>query len=78
MSSQWELLTAHIHKNSTYKRKITDFKIIDNANCKTCKKLLLAAECAILVRYYDETAKERALYESTEGSAVGPADKPPN
>ena len=69
-----ELLTTFIGKNTTYKRKNTDSKIIDMANCKTCKKRLLAAEYAILVRYYYQTAKARALYESTDG----PADNPPN
>jgi len=51
-----------------------DSKIIDIANCKTCKNSLLATEYLILIIYYYQTAKTRALYESSDG----PADNPPN
>jgi len=73
-----ELLTAFIGKNTTYKRRNTDSKIIDIANCKTCKKILLAVDYEILIRYYYQTAKTRALYESTDGPVGQPADNPPN
>jgi len=42
------------------------------------QKILLAAQYAILVRYYYQTAKARALYESTDGHAGKPADNQPN
>jgi len=71
-------LTTIISKNAIYKRKHTDSKIIDIAICKTCKNRLLAAEYVILVRYYHQTAKASALYESTDGPAARPANNPPN
>jgi len=46
--------------------------------CKTCKKSLLDIENAILIKYYQYTAKTRALYESTDGLAGQPADNRPN
>jgi len=69
-----EQLTAFICKNTTYKRKITELKIIDITNCNTCTKILLDVEYAILMIYYYQTAKRRALYASTHG----PADNLPN
>jgi len=72
------LLTPFIGKNTLYKREDMDSKIIDIANCKTCKKRLLAVEYAILIRYYYETAKAKALYESIDGPAGLPANNPPN
>jgi len=73
-----ELLTAIIGKNTTYKRKNMDSKIMDMANCNTPKKRLLPADYPILVRYYYQTAKARALYESTNGPAGRHWDNSPN
>jgi len=72
-----ELLTGFLGKNITYERKTTHSIIIDIAPCKTCKKSLLVADCVILIRYYHQTAKTTALYESTNGPAGWPADNPP-
>jgi len=72
------LLTTFLGKNMTYKRKKTDSKIINIAYCKTCKKKSLAAECLILIRYYQQTAKIRVLYESTDGPAGQPTDNRSN
>jgi len=73
-----ELLSAFIGKHPTYKRENTDSKIINMANSKRYKKRLFAAEYVILVRYYYQTAKARALFESTDGPAGRPAEKTPN
>jgi len=72
-----ELLTTFIGKNTKYKRKNTDSKIINIANCKTCKKRFLDVEYVILIRYYYQTAKTRALYECLDGPAGRPTDNPP-
>jgi len=48
------------------------------ANCKTSNKRSLAAEYMFLVRYYYQTAKEGALYKTTDGPAGRLADNPPN
>jgi len=69
-----ELLTAFIGKNSTYDRKNTDSKIIDFTHFKTFKQRLLAVEYMIFIRYYYQSAKTRALYESTDGPSGWPAD----
>jgi len=73
-----ELLTASIAKNAMYKRKTTYSKIINVADCKTCKKRLLAVEYVILIIYTYPTAKTRTLYKSTDGPAGWPADYLPN
>ena len=73
-----EPLTATIAKNTTYNRKNTYSKIINVADCKTCKKRLLAVEYLILIIYNYPTAKTRTLYKSTAGPAGRPADNPPN
>jgi len=73
-----ELLTPLQLKNTKQTWKNTDSKIINIAICKTCKKSLLDVENMILIRYYYETAKTRALYESTDGPAGQPVDNPPN
>jgi len=73
-----ELLTASIAKNATYKRKNTYSKIINVADCKTCKERLLAVEYLILIIYTYQTAKRRTLYKSSDGPARRPADNPPN
>jgi len=73
-----DLLTASIVKHTTYKRNSMDSIIIDMTNCNTCKKRLLAAEYAILIRYYYQTAKARELYESTDGPVGWPADNAAN
>jgi len=57
-----ELLTDFIAKNSTYNRKNTDSTIINVADCKTCKKRLLAVEYLIMIIYIHRTAKTRPLY----------------
>jgi hypothetical protein len=62
-----EQLTHFLGKNTIYNLKNTDSRIIDIANCKTCKKSLLAAQYLILIIYYYQTAKRRALYESSGG-----------
>ena len=71
-------LTALIGKNTIYTRKNMDSKIIDIAICKTCKKWLLNIESVVMIRYYYQTAKTRALYESTDGPAWQPTYSPPN
>jgi len=73
-----ELLTAFIAKNTTYNRKNTESKIINVADCKLCKKRLLAVEYLILIIYNYRTAKTRTLYESTDAPAGRPADNSPN
>jgi len=64
-----ELLTASIAKNATYKRKNTYSKRINVADCKTCKKILLAVEYLILIIYTYPTAKTRTLYKPTDAHA---------
>jgi hypothetical protein len=61
-----------------YKRKYTDYKIIDFAKCKTCKASILDAEYPILITYYYQWANTRALYESLDGPAGWLADNQPN
>ena len=73
-----ELLMASIANNATYKRNNRYSKIINVADCKTCKKRLLAVEYLILIIYTYPTAKTRTLYKSTDGPAGRPADNPPN
>jgi len=73
-----ELLTTFRDWNIIYKRKNTDFKIIDITNCNTCKNWLLATEYLILLMYYHQSAKPRALNESCDGSAGQPTDNPTN
>jgi len=73
-----ELLTASIAKNATYKRKNTYSKIINVADCKTCKKRSLAVEYLILIIYTYPTAKTRTLCKSTDEPAGRPADNPPS
>jgi hypothetical protein len=60
-------LTAFIDKNKKYYRKNTESKINNIANCKKCKKKLLAIEYAISIRYYYPTAETRVLYKSPDG-----------
>jgi len=55
-----ELLTASIGKNTIYQRTNTDSKIIDIAHCTICTNTLLAVECTILIRHYDQSEKTRA------------------
>jgi len=73
-----ELSNAIIVKNITYNRKNTDSKMINIAECKTCKKRLLAVECQLLIIYYYPSAKTRTLYKSTNGPAGRPTDNRPN
>ena len=49
-------------------------KLIDIANCKTRKNILLVDKNTILIRYYKQTAETRASYESIDV----PAENPPN
>jgi len=56
-----ELMITVTGKITTYSRKNMDSKIIDMATCKTCNKVLLDAEYAMLIRYYEQTAETRAL-----------------
>ena len=46
-----ELLTASMAKYATYRRQNTYSKIINVADCKTSKKILLAAEYLVLIIY---------------------------
>ena len=64
-----KLLTAFIAKNTMYNRKNSDSKIINVADCKTCKNRLLAVENLISIIYNYTTAKTRTLYKSTDGPA---------
>ena len=73
-----ELLTAFIAQNTTYNRKNTDSKMINVADCKTCKTKSLAVEYLTLMIYKYHTAKTRTLYKSTDGPTGRPADNPPN
>jgi len=73
-----ELLTAFIAKNTKYKRKNTDSKIINIADCEMCKNRLLAVEYLILIIYNYRTAKTRTLYKSTGGPAGWPTDNTPS
>jgi len=73
-----ELLPTSIGKNTLCPRIITDSKLIEIANCKTCQNILLVVEYVILWRYYSETAKTRAIYESIDEPAMCLADDPPN
>ena len=73
-----ELLPTLIAKNAIYHRKNTDSKLIDITSCKASKKVLLVVEYTILIRYYYQTAKTQALYESIDGPAGRPAHNPPN
>jgi len=57
--------------------KHKDIKITDIANCKTSKNSLLATEYPILIIYYYQTAKTRALYESSDEPARQPANNLP-
>jgi len=69
-----ELLTAFIAKNTTYTRKNTYSKIINVADCKTCKMTLLAVKYLILIMYNYPTAKTRTLYKFTDVPAGQPMD----
>ena len=73
-----ELLTDLIVNNTTYNRKNTDSKKINVADCRTCKKRLLAVEYLILIIYDYQSAKTRTLYISTDGPTGRPADNPSN
>jgi len=73
-----ESFTALRGKNTIYQWKNMDSKLINITNCKTCKNMLLVVENTILIRYYQQTAKTRALCESVDGPAGQPADNPPN
>jgi hypothetical protein len=73
-----ELLTASMAKYAMYRRQNTYSKIINVADCKTSKMILLAAEYLVLIIYNYPTAKTRTLNKSTDGPAGRPADNPPN
>jgi len=73
-----KLLTVFIAKNTMYNRKNLDSKIINVADCKTCKNLLLAIKNLILKINNYPTAKARTLYISTDRPAGRPADNVPN
>jgi len=73
-----ELLTILIGNITTYERNNTDSKLIDIANCKRFRHILLVVEHGILIQYCQHTAQSRALYESIDGPAGPPADNPPN
>jgi len=73
-----ELLTAFIAKNTTYNRKHKYSKKINVAECKTCKKRLLALKYLLLIIYNYSNAKTRTLYKYTDGPTGRPGDNPPN
>jgi len=73
-----EVWTASIGKNTKCTRKNTDYKTIDITNCKAFKQSLLHVEYTILIRYYYQAAKSRALYESRNGPAGQLAENPPS
>jgi len=73
-----ESWTTLIGKHTIYQRYNTDSKFVDIAHCKASKSVLLVVENAILIRYYFQTAKTRALNESIDGPTARPADNPPN
>ena len=73
-----ELLTAFLSKNTKNDRKNPDSEIIIIADCRTCRKWLLAVEYLILIIYYYQTAKTRTLYKSTDGPGGRPSDNPAN
>ena len=73
-----EQLTASIAKNATYKSKNTYSTIINVADCKTCKKRLLAVEYVILIIYTYPAANTWTLYKSTDGPPGRPTDNLPN
>jgi len=73
-----KLLSSLSLENTKHISKNTDFKIINIAICKSCKKSLLDVENTILITYYSETAKTRVLYESTDEPTGQPAEMLPN
>ena len=62
-----ELLPTLIGKTTSYQRNNADFKLIDIASCQTSKNMLLIVDYVFLKRYYYQTAKTRASYESIDG-----------
>jgi hypothetical protein len=78
MSSVQKLLITSIHKNTSHKWRSSYPKFIDIANCNPKIQRLLAVEYVILIRYYYELAKGRAVYQCTDGPTGQQADNPPN
>jgi len=72
------LLTTLVLPNITHKRKNIDYKIANVATCNEFKNISLDVSWAILITYSYRTAKARALYECTDGSAGQRADNPSN
>jgi len=73
-----ELLTALVLLSTNLKRQNIDSKIAKGATCKVIKMVFLDVNYLILIKYNYQTAKARALYESTDGPAGQPADYSPN
>jgi len=73
-----KLLTALIGKSTIYQRQNTESKIINIANCKTCKNKLFTVEYTILTRHYYQTAKPSDLDESTDRPGGRPTDNQTN
>jgi len=73
-----DLLIFLIGKNTKYKRNNTDSKIIDIPKFPTSIKRLLDIEYGILMRYYYQAGKSRALYESSGRPTVQYAENQPN
>jgi len=65
-------------QNTMHNRRNTDSKIINLADCKTCKKRLLAVEYLFLIINNYPTAKTKPLYKSTDGPTGKPAYNLPN
>jgi hypothetical protein len=72
-----ELFTSLISKNTIYHKNNTGSKLINIANCITCKNTLLVAESTILIRYYYQTAKTSVSCESIDGPTAQSTDNPP-
>jgi len=72
------LLTALVLLTKNHRKKNIDSKMTNVATCKVNKKIFLDVNYVILIEYNYQTAKARALYESTDGRAGQPADNPPN
>jgi hypothetical protein len=63
------LLTTLTGENTKYHRQKTDTKLIDIANCTSCKSELMVVVNAFLIRHYKQTTNTRAKYDSIDGPA---------
>jgi hypothetical protein len=65
-------------KNTISQTKNTDSKLMDIANCKSCKNILLVVENIMFLRYNCKTTETRYVYESIDEPGEGPFDNLPN